>query len=124
MGEHFEGLELLEVVVVALDQDLVIGAVEVVSLIFDCLDNRQEVKIVSLVVLFWRRAFSIVEITRGKNPESVVLVKDAGDCDAAYLGQQNDRFLPVEMLEDRCYGKGLCEVPNCKFSILSPFRLP
>jgi hypothetical protein len=31
LGEHFGGMEVLEVVVVTLDQDLVIGALEIVS---------------------------------------------------------------------------------------------
>ena len=60
--EHFGGLEVLEVRVVALDQDLVIGALVVVSPLFHCLDNRQELLIIRVVVLFGRRVFSGVEI--------------------------------------------------------------
>jgi len=110
--------------VVALDQDLVIGALEVVSPLFHCLDNRQELPIVRVIVLFGKRAFSRVEIDWAKNPESVVQVKNAGDCEATCIGQQDDRFLQVEMLDDRCYGKGLFKLPKCEFSIPSPFSLP
>jgi hypothetical protein len=109
---------------VALDQDLVISAVEIVSPLFHCLDNRQELPIVRVVVLFAGTAFSRVEIDCAKNPESVVLVEDAGDCEAACIGLQNDRFLPVEVLEDQCFGKGLFELSKCEFGIPSPFPLP
>ena len=64
---------------VALDQDVVIGALEIVSPLCHCLNDRPELPIVSDVVLFTRRAFSRVEIDWAKNPESVVVVKDAGD---------------------------------------------
>jgi len=109
---------------VALDQDLVIGALEIVSPLFHCLDNRQELPIVRVVVLFGGRAFSRVVIDWAKNPESVVLVEDAGDCEAACIGLQNDRFLRVEVLEDRCFGKGLFELSKCEFGIPSQFPLP
>jgi len=85
---------------VALDQDLVISALEVVSPLFHCLDNRQELPIVRVVVLFNAGELLRVEIDWAKNPESVVLVKDAGDWEAACIGLQNDRFLQVDMLED------------------------
>jgi len=90
---------------VALNQDLLISALEIVSPLFHCLDNRQELPIVCVVVLFGRRAFSRVEIDCAKNHEYVVLVKDAGDCETACIGLQNDQFLRVEMLEDQCFGK-------------------
>jgi hypothetical protein len=117
-------LEILEILVVALDQDLVIGALEIVSPLFQCLDNCEDLPIVSVVVLFSGRVFSRVEIDWAKNPKSVVLVKDAGDCTAACIGLQNDRFLRDEMLEDRCLGKGLFELLKFKFGILSLFPLP
>jgi len=109
---------------VARDQDLVISALEIVSPLFHCLDNHQELPIVCVVVLFGGRAFSSVEIDWAKNPESVIVVKDAGDCEAACIGLQNDRFLRVEVLEDRCLGKALFELSKCVFGIPSPFPLP
>jgi len=78
--------------VVTLDQDLVIGALKIVSPLFHYLDNRQELPIVRVVVLFGGGAFSRVEIDWAKNPEFVLLVEDAGDCEAACIGLQNDRF--------------------------------
>ena len=117
-------MEVLEVLVVTLDQDLVIGALEIVSPLLYCLDNHQELPILRVVVLFGRRAFSRVEIDWAKNPESVVLVKDAGDCKAACIGLQNHRFLRVEMRENQCFGKGLFEPLKCMFGIPSPFPLP
>jgi len=109
---------------VALDQDLVISALEIVSPLFHCLKNRQELPIIRVIVLFGRRAFSRVEIDWAKNPESVVLVEDAGDCEAACIGLQNDQFLRVEMLENRCFGTGFFELSKCEFGIPSPFPLP
>jgi len=110
--------------VVTLDQDLVIGALEIVSPVFHCVDNRQVLPIVPVVVLFGGGAFSRVEIDWAKNPNSVVHVEDAGDCEAACIGLQNAPFLPVQMLEDRCFGKGLFDLSKCKFVIPSPFPLP
>jgi hypothetical protein len=109
---------------VALDQDLVISALEIVSPLFHCLDNRQQLPSVCVIVLFGGRALSRVEIDWAKNPESVVLVDDAGDCEAASIGLQNDRFLWVEVLEDWCFGKGLFELSKCEFGIPSTFPLP
>jgi len=100
------------------------GALEVVSLLFHCLDNRQELPIVHVVVLSGGRAFSKVEIDWAKNPEFVVLVKNASDCEATCIGLQNDRFLQVEMLEDWCFFKGRFELSKCEFGIPSPFPLP
>jgi len=116
-------LEILENLVVTLDQDLVIGAVQIVSPLFHCLDNRQELPIVRVVVLFGGGAFSRVEMDWAKNPKSAVLVEDAGDREAACIGLQNGRFLRVEMLQDPCVGKGLFELSKCEFGIPIPFPL-
>jgi hypothetical protein len=80
---------------VALDQDLVISGLKMVSLLFYYLDNRQEIPIVRLVLVFGARALSSIEIDWANNPESVVLVKDAGDCKPACIALRNDWFLPV-----------------------------
>ena len=117
-------MEILEILEVTLDQDLVIGARQILSPLFHCLDYRQELLIVHVVVLIGGEAFSRVEIDWVKNPESVILVEDASDCEAACIGLQNDRFLRVEMLEDQCFSKGLFELSKCKFGIPSPFSLP
>jgi len=85
--------------VVTLDQDLLIGALEIVSPLFHCLENRQELPTVRVVVLFGGGSFSRVEIDWATNAESVVLVEDAGDCGAACIGLQNDRFLWVVLQE-------------------------
>jgi len=92
---------------VALDQDLVISVLEIVSRLFHCLENRQELLIVRVVVLFGPGASFRLEIDWAKKPESVVLVEDAGDYEAACIGLQNDRFLRVEVVEDRWVGNGL-----------------
>jgi hypothetical protein len=117
-------LEVLQILLVALDQDLVMSTLKRVSPLSHCLDNREELKIVRVVVLFVWGALSTVEIDLGKNPESGILVEDAGDCEADCIGRQNDRFLWVEMLEDRCFGKGHYELSKCEFGIPSPFPLP
>jgi len=110
---------------VALDQDLVISALEIVSPLFHCVDDCQELPNVRVVVSFAGRAFSRVEIDLAKNPKFVILVEDAGDCQAAYIGLQNDRFLRVEVLQDRCVGNGLSQLSKCGFGIpRSPFPPP
>jgi hypothetical protein len=110
--------------VVTLDQDLVISTLEIVSPLFRCLNNRQELLIVRVIGLFGGAAFSIVNIDWVKDPKSVVLIEDARECEAAHIGLQNDQFLPVDMLEDRCFGKGRFELSQWEFGIPSPFRLP
>ena len=79
-------MEILEIHVVSLDHDLAISALEIVSQLFHCHDNRQELPMVHVVVLFSGRAFLGVEIDWAKNPESFVLVVDAGNCEAACIG--------------------------------------
>ena len=53
---------------VALNQDLVISALEIVSPLFHCLDNRQELPIVRVFVLSGGRPFSRVEIDWARLP--------------------------------------------------------
>jgi hypothetical protein len=60
-------LEALDIVVVPLHQDLVIGTLEIVSPLFHYLDNPEELPIESVVVLSSGRAFSKVEIYEEKN---------------------------------------------------------
>jgi hypothetical protein len=94
-------VEILKILEVTLDQDLVIDALETVSPVCHCLDIWRDLPIVRLEVQFGGRAFSRVEIDLGKYPESFVLGKVASDCEAAWIGQQSDLFLRVEMLNDQ-----------------------
>jgi hypothetical protein len=55
-------LEILEILVVALYQDLVICPLEVVSPLLHRLHDREEFPIVRVVVLFGSGAFSRLEI--------------------------------------------------------------
>ena len=73
-------MEILKILVVALDQDFVIGALELLSPLCHCLDHHQELPIVRVLVLFSGGAFSSVEVDGPKNCEFVVVVKNAGDC--------------------------------------------
>lgn len=91
-GEHFGILELLEILMVSLDQDLVVGALELVSPWLHCVDNRQELPFVRVVVLCRWRTFLRVQIDCAKNPESVELVKHVADSTAAFIGLKNDQF--------------------------------
>jgi len=75
-----------------------------------------------VVVLFGIGAFSRVEVDRWEDPESVELIENAGDCEAAGIGRQNDQLLRVEMLEDRCVSNGLFSLPKCEFGIPSSLR--
>ena len=110
---------------VALDQDLVIGAREVVYPLFDHVDDCQELPMIRVVVLFGRRAFSRVQIDRSKDPESVVLVKDGGDCEATCIGLQHDRILQDEMLENQWDGKFVLSFRNgsSAYRVDSHFRV-
>jgi hypothetical protein len=109
---------------VALDQDIVISTLDIVSPLFHCLDNLQELPIVHVVVLFSGQVLPGVDIDWAKNPDSVILVNDIGDCEAACSGLQIDRFFRVTMLQPWYIDKGLVELLNCEFGILSPFTLP
>jgi hypothetical protein len=51
-----------------------------------------------------------VEIDWGKNPELILLVMDAGECEATCICVMNDRLLHVGLREDWCFGKGRFEV--------------
>jgi hypothetical protein len=106
-GKHFGGLQIFEVLVIALHQDLMLGTFEVVSPLFHRVHDHWDLPIVRVVVLFGSAAFSGVEVERLEDPESVELIENAGDCEAAGIGLQNDWLLQVEMLEDQCVIKGL-----------------
>jgi len=82
-GEQYGGLELLEILVVAVDQELVTRTLEIVSTLCHCIDNHPELPFIRVVVLFVGRAFSGAGIDGVKNPESILLVVDAADCEAA-----------------------------------------
>lgn len=84
--ELFGGLEVLEILLVALDQDLVIGALDIVPRLFHYLDIGQQLPIVCIVVLFGGRACPRVEIDWVRNPESVVLVMHGVSSEAACIG--------------------------------------
>jgi len=109
---------------VTLDQNLLIGMLEIVSLLIHCFDNRQTLPIVHVIVMFAGRAISRVEIDWPKDPEPIVPVKDAGDYEAACISLPNDQYLRLEMVKDRCIGEGHFELSKCDFSIPSPFPLP
>jgi hypothetical protein len=101
LGEYIGGLEILEILVVALGQEPVIGALGIVSRLLHSFENRKVHPIVHVIVPFRRRAFFEVESDWVKNSESVVLVKDASNYEAACIGLQNDRFLQIIMVEVR-----------------------
>jgi hypothetical protein len=109
---------------VALDEDFVIGALEIVSPMCNSIENRQGLPILRMAGLFGGAVCPRVQIDWAKNHESVILVKDAGDCVASCIGLQNDRLFRVKMQEDRCFGKGHFEPSNCEFGIPSPYPLP
>jgi hypothetical protein len=83
LGEYIGGLEILEILVVALGQEPVIGALGIVFRLFHSFDNRKVHPIVHVIVPFRRRAFFEVESDWVKNSESVVLFKDASNYEAA-----------------------------------------
>ena len=110
--------------IVALDQDLVSSALEIMFPFVTCPDYWQELPIVGVIGLFGGRAILSVEIDQANNPESVALVEYAGDWDAACIGLQNDQVLQVKKLEDECLGKGHLKRMKSEFGIPSPLPLP
>jgi len=73
---------VLQITMVALDQDLVNSALKILSQLSHCLDTHRELPTIRLVALSGRRPYSSVEIHLATYPESGVLVRDAGDCKA------------------------------------------
>jgi hypothetical protein len=62
LGKHFAGFGVVKIYMVALDQDLVIGALETVSPLFHCSNNRQQLLIVRVIGFYGWGAFLRVEI--------------------------------------------------------------
>jgi hypothetical protein len=84
--------------VIALYQDFMIGSLEVVAPLFHSLNDRQKLPIVHIIILFGRRAFSIVEIDWSESPEFIVLVENTGNREATCISLQNPRLCRVEIL--------------------------
>lgn len=117
-------MEVLHIDMLALDQDLVIGALQIVSPLIQCFDDCYKLLIILVIVLFRQGALVRVDIDLSKQTESVILVKHAGNCDASCISLQNDQFLQVEMLQDQCVCEGHFVLSKCEISIPSPFPLP
>jgi len=72
--------------VVALYQDCVIYPFEVLSPLLHRLHDCNEFLNIRVVALFGMGVFSIVEIDWSKSSEPVIIIKDAGDCEAGCIG--------------------------------------
>jgi hypothetical protein len=114
-------LEIFEVLMVALYEDLMVRSLEVVAPLLQSLHDGQELSIVRVVVLFGTCAFPRVEVDWSENPETVILVENAGYGQAACIGLQNNRLCRVEMVENWCIGEGPFQLLKRKFDIPSPF---
>jgi len=68
-------LEILEIYVVALYQDLVIGILEILSLVPYSLHNTYTLAIIRIIMLFSRGAFSQAENNWSENPETLYWLK-------------------------------------------------
>jgi hypothetical protein len=106
-------LEILEILVVTLYQEPVICFIKVVSPLLHGHDNCEEFPIALVIVLFGRRAFSIVKNDWLYSSEPNILIKDAGNCEAAGIGLENYGLWRVETLQDQSIGKGLYKFPKC-----------
>jgi hypothetical protein len=69
---------------------------------------------------------SAVEIDVSKSPKSIKLVKDTGDCEAAWIGLQSDWFMLVEMVNGWWFGKAFLSFrnPSSAPQVHSHFRMP
>ena len=91
---------------VALYEDLMIHSLQVVTPLLQSLHDGQELQIISVVVLLGTWAFSEVEADWFENSETIILVENTGDGEAAYIGLQRNQFSWFETLEDGCISKG------------------
>jgi len=78
---------------------------------------------VHVVVLFGRGAFWRVEVDWREDPETVKLIENASNCEAACIGLEDGWPSWVKMLEDRCSGEGRLESLNGKFRFSRAFPL-
>jgi len=62
-----------------------------------------------------------VEVKWPEDLETVVMIEDAGNCEAACIGLEEGCLSWVEMLEDRCSSEGLLELLKGQFRFSSPF---
>jgi hypothetical protein len=62
-----------------------------------------------------------VEVDWPEDPETVILMENAGNCEAACISLEDGCLRWVEMLEDRCCGEGLLDLLKGKFRISSQF---
>jgi hypothetical protein len=108
---------------VTLYEDLMVRSIEGVAPLNDSLHNGEELPIVHVVVLFGTCAFPILEVDWSENPETVMLVENAGCGEAAYIVLQTNRHCQVEIVENRCICEGPFQLPKRKFGIPSPFPL-
>jgi hypothetical protein len=122
-AEHFADLEIFGILLVALDQDLVIGTFEVVSALCHCLNNRQQLPILRVVVRLGWLAYSRVENGCAKKPESIVPVMVTSNCEDPCITLQMDQFLRTEMLEYQCMREGHLDLSKRKFGIASALPL-
>jgi len=106
---------------VALYEDIMICSLQIVAPLFHSLDDGQELPIVRVVVLFSICALSRIEVDCSENPETVILVKNAGYGEAACIGLQNNLPCQVEIVENWYIGERPLQLPKRKFGIPSPF---
>jgi hypothetical protein len=108
---------------VALYKDLMIRTLEVVAPWVHSLHDGQELQIVYVIVRFGTSAFSRVEVDLCENPETFLLVENAGYCQTACIGLQNNRLCRVVTVEIWYIGEAPFQHPKGKFSIMCPFPL-
>jgi hypothetical protein len=106
---------------VALYEDIVIRSLEVVAPLLHSRHDGQELLIVRVLVLFGTCAFWRVEVDWSVNPETVILVENAGYGEAACIGLRNNRLCQVKMVENWCVIEGSFQLAKHKFGIPSPF---
>jgi hypothetical protein len=99
----------------ALYVDFLIHSFEVVTPLYQSRHDGQQLPIVFVIGSFSTCAFSSVEVARSENPETIVLVENAGSGEATWIGLNNNRLCQVEMVKNWLISKSSFELPkrNC-----------
>jgi hypothetical protein len=105
-------LEILEILLIALYRDPGICPRDIGSPLLHRLHNRKKLPIARVIVRFSRRAFSEFEIDWSQSSEPVILIEDAGDCEAAASVWRISGFAGSECCRIRASVRAFLNVQN------------
>jgi len=76
----------------------------------------------SVVILFQRRAFLVVEIDQAEDSDTIVHNENACKCDYTRVLFDNGSLGLIEMLQDWSLSKDRFKLPKYEFCLLGPFQ--